>query len=333
LLATARSEEWASWYARCHRSMANSNDPQEHSPRFGSRRVVWAGGNQARDLAEVLTGGTATRAGANIVASCVDARANLLVVSNRTSLDLCSTAVPHDFDRTSTQSIVAAVGGGPHSLLAAILANWLSEATGIPASATFGYSDSTELAQARDVLEQISAQLPTLDARIVQASSPASMVEALPPGTLLVVGASGGSWFQRRFFGPGARIQARASAGTIVVQHHPRRVFQVMQPPIAFGPRMLVADALVLSEGAGIVVAERGKLLGTVTIAALTQARPNLTIRDVMEYGVFFDLTDTIADAIDLATAEPDSLIPVVDSESYLVGRVSLQDLMSEPSL
>ncbi len=52
-----------------------------------------------------------------------------------------------------------------------------------------------------------------------------------------------------------------------------------------------------------------------------------------MEDGVFFDLTDTIVDAIELATHEPDSLIPVVDNESYLVGRVSLQDLMSEPPL
>lgn len=310
-----------------------SNDPLEYSASFGSRRVVWAGGNQARALAEVLADGTATRAGPNIVASCVDARASLLVVSNQTSLDLCSTAVPHDFDRENTESIVAAVGGGPHSLVAAALADWLSEAMGIPASATFGYSNPTELVEARKVLEQISAQLPQLDTRIVQASSPAAMVETLPAGTLLIVGASGGSWFQRRFFGPGARIQAKASAGTIVVEHHPSRVYQVMRPPIAFGPRMSVADALVLSEGVGIIVAERGKLLGTVKIAALTEAQPDLAIRDVMEHGIFFDLTDTIADAIELATHEPDSLIPVVDGESFLVGRVSLEDLHNESSL
>lgn len=313
--------------------MTNSNDSQEPTARFGSRRVVWAGGNQARDLAEILTGGTATRAGANIVASCVDARAGLLVMSNRTSLDLCSTAVPHDFDQSSTRSIVAAVGGGPHSLFAATLASWLSETTGIEASVIFGHSDPTDLAQAPNILSQISAELPRLNTQIVQASSPASMVEALPSGTLLVVGASGGSWFQRRFFGPGARIQAKASAGTIVVEHHPRRVFQVMQPPIAFGPRMLVADALVLSEGASIVVAERGKLLGTVAVTALTQAHPSLAISEVMDHGIFFDLTDTITDAIELAAHEPDSLIPVIDGESYLVGRVSLQDLQSNSPL
>ncbi len=312
--------------------MTETNDSHARTARFSSRRVVWAGRNQARDLAEILTDGAATRAGSSIVASCVDARASLLVMSSRTSLNLCSTAVPHDFDPANTRSIVAAVGGGPHSLLAATLADWLSEATGIEASAIFGHSDPKELAEAPRVLEQISSQLPNLETRIVQASGPAAMVENLPAGTLLVVGASGGSWFQRRFYGPGARIQAKASGGTIVVEHQPRRVFQVMQPPVAFGSRMLVADALVLSEGTSIIVADRGKLLGTVAVTALGEADPNAAISEIMEQGLHFDLTDTITDAVELASRTPNDLIPVVDAESFVVGRVSLEDLRSKPS-
>ena len=304
----------------------NEDDP---APR--SLRAVWAGGSEARALAECLTDGTATRAGANLSASCIDSRADLLVLSNRASLDLCSVAVPHGFNRESVASIVAAVGGGPHSGLAATIADQLSGTLDVPACAVFGYSDPSELSQAHTVLSRITARLPELDSRTVEASSPAAMVSALPAGTLLVVGAPGGSWFQRRFFGPGARIQARASGGTVVVNHSPPRVYQVMRPPIAFGPKMRVADAVQLSEGLDIMVAERGKLLGRASIGTLRNVRPELEVHQVMDTDVFLSVSDRISDAIDLVAHYGDGLVPVIDDQSYLVGCVSAADLSTKP--
>jgi CBS domain-containing protein len=291
------------------------------------RRVVWAGGSQAQDLANSLAASEVTKAGSNLASSCIDARADLLVLSNRTSLDLCSVAVPHSFSSQATASIVAAVGGGPHSFLAATLASWLSDALGVPASAVFGYSDPAGLSGAHAVLDQLTDRLPQLTSRTVEALSPSAMVQALPSGTLLVVGAPGGSWFQRRFFGPGARIRAKASDGTIVVNYRPACVYQIMQPPIAFGPKMRVADALQLSEGLDVHVAERGKLLGTVRIEALDHADRDQEIHQIMDTEIFLSVDDPINEAVELVTLHDNGLVPVVDDQSYLVGCVSSEVL------
>ncbi len=40
-----------------------------------------------------------------------------------------------------------------------------------------------------------------------------------------------------------------------------------MQLPLAYGPNLRVSDALQLSEGSDVVVAEHGKLVGDVTQA------------------------------------------------------------------
>ncbi len=313
-----------------------SGDPDsDHGAPGDSRddecRIVWAGGSQARDLAETLSGGAATKAGGNLAASTIEAGGDLLVLSNRTSLDLCSVAIPDGFNRDTTESVVAAMGGGPHSTLAAIVADWLAQRLQIPASAVYGYSEPDDLPQAEEVLNKIVSRLPRLDARTVEASSPAAMVGWLPEGTLLIVGAPGGSWFQRRFFGPGARIQAKAPSGTIVVNHNPARVYQVMQSPIAYGPNMRVADALQLSNGLDVVVAEDGKLLGVVKAHALRDARQDLELHHVMDHGVFLSADDEFDEALGLISVDGGDLIPVVDDQARLVGCVSATDLTPPP--
>jgi CBS domain-containing protein len=204
---------------------------------------------------------------------------------------------------------------------------------GVPACAVFGHSDPSELSQAHNVLSQISERLPQLETRTVEAPSPAAMLSTLPTTALLIVGAPGGSWFQRRFFGPGARIQAKAQGGTIVVNHSPPRVYQVMQPPIAFGPKMRVADALELSEGLDVMVADRGKLLGRACIGTLRSVRPELEVHQVMDKSVLLSVADKISEAIDLVAHYGDGLVPVVDDKSYLVGCVSVADLSASKAL
>ncbi len=195
----------------------------------------------------------------------------------------------------------------PPSAVVLIRSSLRSLQAGFPAHWTFrqarysGTATPTELTGAHDVLDQLTAQLPQLKSQTVEAPSPPALVGALPPGTLLIVGDPGGSWFQRRFVGPGARIRAKASDGTIVVSHRPACVYQVMQPPIAFGPKMRVADALLLSEGLDIHVADRGKLLGTVRIEALESSRRDLEIRQIMDTEIFLSVDDPINEAAGLS--------------------------------
>ncbi len=294
---------------------------------YSGRPVMWGGSGQARDLADALAGEGSIKVGSDLASSCIEARARLLVLTNRTSFDLCSVAVPHGFNRSSTQSIVAAVGGGPHSSLAAELADWLSQKLGVPGRAVFGYTHPHERERSKAALDKTIDRLPGLPGDVVEVPSPAALVDALPPGTLLIVGAPGGSWFQRRFFGPGARIQAKAPAGTIVVTHNPERVFQVMQTPIAFGSAMRVGDALELSEGCDIAVAERGKLLGSVRVESLRGSRRDLELQQIMDTDTFLSADDEIGEAARTMERYGGGIIPVVDSHDRLVGCVSAGDL------
>lgn len=271
------------------------------------------------------------QAGADVAESCIRARASILVSRHLNSLDLCSLAVPHGFSPTATRSIVAAVGSGPHSRLAATLAYAIAQQLGIPVRAVYGHHDSSERIRALEILNGITTHLPGIDVESVQAPSPAAMVSALPVGTLLIVGAPGGSWFQRQFFGPGARIRAKAPTGTIVVKHAPARVYQIMQSATAFGPHMRVADARQLADTQHLIVAQEGRLLGLVQNRALAEARPDLELRDIMENPVFLSPEEDLDHAAELINHHRGRAIPVVDSRHRIIGTVTAADLAARP--
>ncbi len=316
-----------SGYDRRESRLKRSNRESRDGSPYSDVSVLWAGGSQARHLAEALGDGESERAGSNLAASCIESKAALLVLSKRASFDLSSTATTHGFSRAKTQSIVAAVGGGPHSVLAATVADWLSLNLDVPASAVYGYSDPSGLPEAERVLGITVAGLPAMDAYTIEAPGPAAMVRMLPTGALLIVGAPEGSWFQRRFFGPGARIRAMSSSGNIVVRHSPARIYQVMQEPVAYGPNMRVSDALGLSDGFDVVVAEHGKLLGTARAAAMMNSRPDLELHHVMDDGIFLAPEDEVTGAIALMSPHRRTLVPVVDDNANVVGCVSAADL------
>ena len=271
------------------------------------------------------------QAGADVAESCIRARATLLVSKHLTSPGLCNLAVPHGFSPAATRSIVAAVGSGPHSRLAATLAYALAQQLGVPVRAVYGHHDSGERSRALEILNGITAHLPGIAVEPIQALSPAAMVSALPIGTLLVVGAPGGSWFQRQFFGPGARIRAKAPSGTIVVKHAPARVYQIMQSATAFGPHMRVADALQLTNTQHLIVAQEGRLLGLVSKSALAEARPDLELHDIMESPVFLSPEEDLDHSAELINHHRGSAIPVVDSRDRIIGTVTATDLATAP--
>ena len=293
--------------------------------------VLWTRGRERRALAEALAGDSAQRAESDVTSSCIAARAGVLVARHPRSFDLCSVVTPHGFSPSTTRSVVATVGGGPHSPLAAAVAQRLSERLGVPSLAIYAYRHVSERSRAVHVLDGLAAHVQHLDTQPVLVPNPAAMVAALPVGTLLVVGAPGGSWSQRQFFGPGAHIKAKAPSGTIVVHHAPARVYQVMQPPVAFGPHMRAADAMQLSDTHHLIVAQEGRLLGLVAQHALLNARPAHELKDIMDAPVSLSLEDPVDHARSIVREHPDTAIPVIDGRDHIVGTVAADDLDSRP--
>ena len=61
---------------------------------------------------------------------------------------------------------------------------------------------------------------------------------------LVVIGAPGGSWFQRQLFGAGARLQAAAPGGVLVVRQDVPRVYQAMTAPQSWASMIVSSQPL-----------------------------------------------------------------------------------------
>jgi CBS domain-containing protein len=280
--------------------------------------VVWTRGSGCRELAEVISGDAAIRVDSDPAATCIQSGATLMVSRRLSSFDLCSVAVPSGFSVGGITGVVAAVGSGPHSSLAAAVAERIGQTLAVPARAVYAHGGS-EPAAAAQVVQRLDDRFPDLSIETIGAASPEAMVQELPEGTLLVVGAPGGSWFQRQFFGPGARIKHKASGGTIVVKAAPVRVYQAMEPPTAFGPHMRVADALIVGAG-DVVVASENTLLGVVSASALSAADPDAELGELAHEAAFLAPEETIEHALDLVDDTNSTTIPVVDGSGNLIG-------------
>ena len=279
-------------------------------------RVLFTRGDGCRELA--LTLGTAGPVEGDLRAACLRQRADLLVARKLTSFGLVSVAVPHDFHRNTVGAIVAAVGGGPHSTLAALVAERLGRLLDVPASLASGSRSPREDAAAELVLTELGSVVPGLPAKVVRADSARDLVAGLAAGSLLVVGAPGGSWMQRQFFGPGRRLVVKAPAGALVVRRAPTRCFQAMEESMAFGPAMPTREARRLLRDAVAPVVEEGRLIGIVRRSALAEAPAGGTVSAVVEPAVSVR-DDEAVDAIDRIAADVDP-VPVVDADGRLRG-------------
>jgi CBS domain-containing protein len=279
-------------------------------------RVLWTRGDGCRELAPAL--GEAGPVEGDLRAACLRQRADLLVARKLTSFGLISVAVPHGYHRKDVTGIVAAVGGGPHSILAAVVAERLGTSLDVPAAIASGSRSSREDATAESLLAEVGTVVPELPAKVVRADSARALVAGLPAGSLLVVGAPGGSWMQRQFFGPGRRLVVKAPAGAIVVRRAPTRCFQAMVEGMAFGPAMPVREARRLLVTAVAPVVDEGHLVGIVSRSALDAASPSAVVGAVAAPPI--SLRDEAPlDDLDLVPEEID-LVPVVDGEGRLRG-------------
>jgi CBS domain-containing protein len=282
-------------------------------------RVLWTRGDGCRELALAL--GEAGPVEGDLRAACLGHRTDLLVARKLTSFELVSVAVPHGYRPGAVSGIVAAVGGGPHSILAGVVAARLGLYLDVPASLASGSRSPEEDPAAEAMLVEVSGAVPGLPAKVVRADSARALVAGLPGGSLLVVGAPGGSWMQRQFFGPGRRLVVKAPAGAVVVRRSPLRCFQVMTEPLAFGPAMPVAEARRLLEHHSAPVVTDGKLVGVVHRAALASAARGAVVGAVMSAAVAVREDAVVEDLATVpAVVDP---VPVVDLKGRLRGVIA----------
>lgn len=272
-------------------------------------------------MAELLSPVDTVRAEGDLVEACLRARADA-VVSRRlsSSFDLVPLVVPDGVDLSRSGSIVAAVSGGPHSPLAAAVAARLGLATSLPASMVCAYRDEESQAAAVELIQDLYRQIPDIEYRLVEAEDAQSLTAQLPDDATLVLGAPGGGWLQRTFFGQGAKLIQAASAGAIVVRSAPRRVFQEMGEPVYVSPLHDATDLLRIHSEASLAVADAGMLVGIVRRAALELADPGVAVSELMEAPTSVSALDAVDDVADLWKEFDPDPIPVTHADGALLG-------------
>lgn len=302
-----------------------ASQPQD-SIESGDPTVVWARGRGCAFLATLIGGDRAHKADGDLRTACIQARADLLIARGHSSFDLIDVAVPHHVVPEHVSNVVAAVAGGPHSSLAARIAGALASGMGVPGRIVIASSMAEDDVAAQAVLDGLPSNNFMLSREVVRSATARTLVESFPSGTLLVLGAPGGSWMQRQFFGPGRKLLYSASGGAVVVRSAPRRCFQVAGPASVLGTHMRVGDAEFIIDGRRVVpVAEAGRLVGIVRETALLDSSPDATIGDVMEAPVFVHVDDLVEDSVQVARFLDGGDVPVIDRGGALFGVIVQQ--------
>lgn len=305
--------------------MADSDEEMNQlTSRSRGLDVVWTRGKGCSELAVLLGGDGAGRIKGNLEEACIDTRADLLVSRRMPgNFDLVSVAVPVDFQPEKVTSVAAAVGGGPHSLLAAETAESIGSALGVPFEMVSAAGPEDDPGEAGVLLDQLQAEVPEIRSRVVEVDGVTELAESLDDGALLVLGAPGGTWLQRNMFGPGARLRRTANAGAVVVRSAPDRVFRFMGDPVYVAPLRQADDTLRIHKEATLAVADEGILVGLVRRQRLTEAGSH-PVGSVMEEAISVRVDETLAEAKELTPTFGEDPIPVTDHDEHLVGGLSL---------
>lgn len=294
------------------------------SPGGDQLRVVWTRGKGCHELANALGGDDVGRVTGDVAESCINERADVLVSKKLPSgFDLVNVAVPVDFEPDRVTKVVATVAGGPHSVLAAETAAALGARLGVGAEMLSAARAEDEIDAGNEILDQVGAHIPDIQRRVVVVDGIGELVDDLDDGTLLVIGAPGGSWLNRSRTGPGARLRRTAQAGAVIVRSAPDRVFRFMGDPVYVSPLRLADDTLRFHKENTLAVADAGRLVGLVRREGLVQAgdRP---VASVMEEAVSVKVDETIVEARQLEPTFGPDPIPVTDHDEHLVGGLSL---------
>ncbi|HEY5578061.1 MAG TPA: hypothetical protein VIL12_00055, partial [Acidimicrobiia bacterium] len=271
-------------------------------------------------LATAVATGDPIRVVGDLRDTCLDVGADLVVARKLSSFGLTNLAIPHQFDPAKPRRIVALVGSGPHSLLAAEIALALSGSMRIPTELVTAYFEDTERAEATRALETIAAEV-GLEGTLVRVDDVGDLIKHAGDDALLVLGAAGGSLLQRTFFGACARLRARAPSGAIVVRAAPDRVFRHLREPVYVGARLKASDAARLVRHPLVAVVEDGLLVGLLDRSSLVRA-PGAIVEDLMGEPLSASREDLMSDLEGLLELFGGGPVPVTDREGRLIGSV-----------
>jgi hypothetical protein len=290
--------------------------------------VLWSRGEGCAQLAELLANVSAIQIEGDPRRACLDHRADLVVMKKVGSFDLVPVAAPDGVDVEAVRTVVAAVGEGPHSELAAVVAARIAGSLGVTVEAVSAVRPGAPRGASRSLVDRISARA-GISGRVVEAQNASGLIEHLDAGALLVLGAPGGSWLTRQFIGPGARLMSQAPGGTVVVRDAPRRAFQLMTEPEPLSVHMHAGDAVEILRGRVVPVTNEGTLVGVVRAAALAAAPPETVLGDLMEDPPLIDVYEDVEGLVALAEFFEGDPMPLVDENGTLRGML---DLTSGPA-
>lgn len=286
------------------------------------QRIGWTRGQGCGELAEMLSPLEAIRIEGDIRTVAVEERLDALVSRRLTSFDLVPGLAPQDFDPASIDHVTAAVGDGPHSPFAVDVAARLASVLDVPVEALSVFRSRDDRARVDDRLNRLVAEIPSMSGRSLFGETAVRLVESIAPTSLLVVGAPGGSWFQRQIYGPGHRLTVAAPAGVVMVRSAPRRCFHVAGDArtSVVGSQMSVADARQVAGVPVLAVADDGVLVGIVRTAGLRHAAPGAVMGDVMEPPVSVGLEEPVEAVGEAAEFFEGGPVPVVDGAGRIIG-------------
>jgi predicted secreted protein len=262
-------------------------------------------------------------------ATCINGRVDAVVTRKLTSFDLVPVVVPQSVEVATVERIAVAVGEGPHSPFAVAVAARLGTTMAVPVAASSVYRSEDEHDATLTRLRELTLPYASVETSAVLGDSAVKLIEGLDPTTLLVVGAPGGSWFQRQIYGPGHRLTVSAPSGVLVVRSAPARCFHVATDDheSIVGPQMSVADARRVIRHSVVAVADHGTLVGVVRADELAGVDDDLTMSDVMHPPVSVDAAEPVDAVEDVREFFDGSPIPVIDGSGRIIGMVPIHFL------
>lgn len=298
------------------------DDARQNEP----TRVGWTRGSGCLPLAELLSDSPIAVA-SDLRSASVAQRLDLLVTRGKSGFDLIPTLTPRDVDLDQVDRIVVAVADGPNSPLATSYAARIARLLAVPGFLTTVYRSDGERQAAEERLQRLGRSQPTLEPSVIEARNVKGLLDTLDAGSVLVIGASGGSWFHRQLTGPGHSLLSGAPGGSIVVRDAPQRSFQAMSPAEgrAIGPTMTVGDALVVTSDPVVPVAEGGRLVGIVRRSRMTASPSQTRVADHLEAPVALTATEPAEHAGELMTFLDGGPIPVVGPANRLLGVIDFK--------
>lgn len=291
-----------------------------------SNRVAWTRGSGCLDLATALSDTEPIALAGDLRTACIEHRVEYLVSKKFTSFDLVSSLVPNDVDLSAIDAVTAAVAEGPHSPLAVSVAARIGSALGIMVTAATAYHTNEDRSDAKQLLTRVTKDMDqSIEKVAVPADRASAIVDTLTPTTLLVIGAPGGSWFQRQLYGPGHKLVVAAPAGAVLVRSEPRRCFMDAHEPTtsALSVHLSVADAQRVMHDPVAPVVDEGRLVGVVRRSTIHTDDAQTSIGDLMEPPVSVSADEPTEAASELAEFFDGGPIPVVD-QNRLVGVIRL---------